>query len=596
MRKYLIIMTIIILSTFTLNCQKIYNLETDNLNLMYYSNAHSYIVPHLARCHLRTWDYYKDFWNYQPSEKTSIFLEDFSDWSNGGATAVPRNFVYISMSPGLYVFEIAPANERMSLLMHHELTHVVAMDMTSGGDRFFRKLFGGKIQQTNRNPVSLLYAYLTTPRKYAPRWYHEGIAVNMETWMSGGIGRAMGSYDEMVFRSMVRDSSYIYDLVGLEAEGTAIDFQVGANSYLYGTRFFSYLAYKYGPKKLTQWVKRGDNTKAYFSKRFTQVYKKDLREEWSAWIDFEKKFQKDNLNKIRQNNVSKIDPITKRAMGSVSRSYYDKEKSKLYVGLKYPGQIAHLAEIGIDTGEKRKLCNINGASTYYATSLVWDKEGERLFFTDDNYYRRDLCVVDIKSGNKETLIEDIRAGDLAWNPMTKTIWGVRHQNGISTLIRLKSPYTDWEAIYAFEYGNDIYDLDISPAGNKITGAITKVNGNQQLVWFDLKDLINGKVNPNIIYDFDYSSPANFVFSPDGRYLFGTSYYSGVSNVYRYDFQTDDISPISNAETGFFRPIPVNKDSLLVYNYVSGEGWIPGWIENETVDNGSTIDYVGQQVI
>ena len=34
----------------------------------------------------------------------------------------------------------------------------------------------------------------------------------------------------MVFRTMIRDSSFIYDIVGLESEGTTVDFQVGANS------------------------------------------------------------------------------------------------------------------------------------------------------------------------------------------------------------------------------------------------------------------------------------------------------------------------------------------------------------------------------
>jgi hypothetical protein len=35
----------------------------------------------------------------------------------------------------------------------------------------------------------------------------------------------------------------------MESEGTAIDFQVGANSYLYGTRFFNYLQVSMARKK-----------------------------------------------------------------------------------------------------------------------------------------------------------------------------------------------------------------------------------------------------------------------------------------------------------------------------------------------------------
>ena len=60
--------------------------------------------------------------------------------------------------------------------------------------------------------------------------------------MAGGLGRAQSGYDEMVFRSMVRDGARFYDPLGLVSEGTKIDFQVEVNSYLYGTRFMTWLA------------------------------------------------------------------------------------------------------------------------------------------------------------------------------------------------------------------------------------------------------------------------------------------------------------------------------------------------------------------
>jgi len=65
------------------------------------------------------------------------------------------------------------------------------------------------------HPESLLYYYLTVPRATAPRWYQEGGAVFMETWLSGGVGRAQGGYDEMVFRAMVHDGAKFYDPLGL---------------------------------------------------------------------------------------------------------------------------------------------------------------------------------------------------------------------------------------------------------------------------------------------------------------------------------------------------------------------------------------------
>ena len=133
----------------------------------------------------------------------------------------------------------------------HELTHIATMDRASPDDARFRRLFHGKVAVYSAHPESLLYYYLTVPRATSPRWYLEGSAVFMETWMSGGVGRAQGGYDEMVFRAMVQDGAKFYDPLGLVSKGTEIDFQTGANAYLYGTRFMDYLALTYGPQRLS---------------------------------------------------------------------------------------------------------------------------------------------------------------------------------------------------------------------------------------------------------------------------------------------------------------------------------------------------------
>jgi len=578
-----------------LHAQQLNQLRTADLNLIYYSSAHQYITPHLARCYTNTLNFYREFWQWEPYEPINMFLEDFGDWSNGGATAVPRNFIYISMAPYLYIFEVAFANERMSLLMNHEQVHVVAMDQCTQRERIWRKVFGGKIQQIADHPISMLYAYQTAPRKFSPRWYHEGIAVFMETWMSGGVGRALGAYDEMVFRTMVHDSSYIYHMVGLESEGTAIDFQVGANSYLYGARFFNYLASQYGPKKLIDWVNYRPSSKRYFSRQFKQVYQTSLTDEWTKWIGFEKQWQQENLQRIRKNPVTDFRPIIHdKVLGSVSRSYLDSEKGLLYMGVKFPGQLAHIAAIDLKTGKMQKICNVKGASTYYVTNLLYDKENELLFFTTDNFKYRDLNVVDLKTHKQKQLITDVRTGDLTMNRSNKVIYGVRHESGISTIVRIDPPYKDYQALFAFQYGTDLYDLDVSPDGQYITGALTFVDGNQKLVRFKTADLENYRADYEELFDFQMNSPASFVYSPDGRYIYGTSYYSGVSNIYKYDFSINDMSIISNAETGYFRPLPLNGDSLIVYQYTF-KGFVPGWIEDKTIENVAAIHFLGQSV-
>lgn len=570
-------------------------LRTNDLNLVYYSRAHTYVIPHLARCFENTLGFYKDFWHYKPSERITIFLQDFSDWGNAGATAVPTNYISISMAPFLYVYEVGPANERMNWLMNHELVHVIACDQPSNTDKFYRSLFLGKVDPTSDNPISMVYAYLTCPRRYSPRWYHEGIAVFMETWMSGGMGRLLGSYDEMVFRTMVRDNAHIYDVIGLESEGTAIDFQVGANAYLYGTRFLGYLGYKFGPEKLIEWTSRKNGTKRYFASQFKKVFNNSLDNEWSEWIKWENKFQQENLKKVREYPVTEYRQITDEILGSVSRAYYEKSEGKIYAAIRYPGQVAHIAAIDVHTGKIDKICDVKGAAVYYVCELAYDPSAKTLFYTSDNNYWRDLNAVDVKTGKTKRLITDFRTGNLAFNKPDKSIWGIRHDNGISTIVKIDPPYNDWKAIYALPYGTDIYDIDVSPDGKLLTAAVANISGLQKLVVYEVEKLLNGNQESEELFDFDVSSPANFVFSENGKYLYGTSYYSGVSNVFRYDFEKKEMEILTNCETGFFRPVPVSEDSLITFRY-TGKGFVPVWIADKTIEDASAITFLGQKIV
>jgi len=578
-----------------LPAQSLFSFKAPGLNLVYYSQAHTFIVSHLARSYENTMGFYKKFFDYKPAETTSLFLQDFSDWGNGGATAVPRNLVFLELSPFQHVYDMMPGYERMSLIMNHELVHVVTMDKPVGSAPFFRKLFFGKVMADKENPLSMAYAYLTSPRTYTPRWYVEGIAVFMETWMDGGLGRALGSYDEMIWRTKILENSTIYDAIGLESEGTAVDFQIGAISYLYGTRFFTHLALKYGPQKVVDWTSADKNSKSYFAAEFKRIFGMSLAAEWEEWVKAEKEWQTANLNLIRKYPVTSFKPLTKEQMGSVSPAFYDPQKGKIYAGINYPGQVAHIAALDIGSGRIDRICDIKGATLYSVGSLAYDRSAGKIFFTTDNNAFRDLNVVDLKTGRSEKLITDFRAGDLAFNPADRSLWAIRHNFGLSTIIKIDPPYDDWTAVYGFDYFTDIYDMDISPDGAFLTAAMSDVSGQQKLVRIQTAALLKDSLSMETLYEFGTDSPSNFRFSTDGRFLYGSSYYTGASNIFRYDFQNKAMDVVSNCETGFFRPVPVSDDSLIVFKF-TGDGFVPGWIPNKPVKDVSAIRFLGQEVV
>ncbi len=592
--KLLGVVVLVLISMSALRAQ-FHSLETKNLRLIYYTKAHEYIIPHLTRSFENAMAFHSKLFDYTPSEKVSMILQDFGDYASGGANTVPYNLIGIGIAPFNYSYETMPPLERMSMMMNHELVHIATMDKPSPSDKFFRGLFFGKVAPITEAPPSMLYSYLTSPRWNSPRWFIEGIAVFLETWMGGGLGRAQGSYDEMVFRTMVRDSAYFYDVVGLESEAVKVDFQVGANSYLYGTRFVSYLALYYGPDKLVDWFRQGKESKSRFSSEFERLYGVPLDVEWSRWVKWEHEWQRANLDSIRINPVTSYRRVASEGLGSVSRAFYDAAAGVIYVAINYPGQTPHIATINVTTGAIKKLHDVRGGALFYVTSTAYDPASRTLFYTTDNNHERTLCALDLATGRSRILIDKLRAGDLAFNQKDQSVWAVRHFNGYSTIIRIPYPYNDWQSKYTWEYPKDMFDLDISPDGSALTGALTFVDGQQLLIKMDVEKLMKGDGSYETLYDFGGYTPANFVFSQDGKYLFGNSYYSGVSNIFRYEFAKKDMSILTNAESGFFRPVPVSNDSLIAFHF-TGKGFVPVMIANRQAENVDDIRFLGTEVI
>jgi hypothetical protein len=570
-------------------------IETPSQRLISYGEASSYMVKYVGSCVENALGYQMKLYNYIPSEKITVVMHDLNDYGNAGASTIPRNFVMIAIGPSNFVYETAPANERINTTMNHEFVHIATLDQSAGVDHFYRSLFLGKVPEESGNPLTLIYSYMTTPRRASPRWYREGIAVYLETWMAGGLGRALGGYDEMVFRTFVKEDAVIYDLLGLESEGMQTDFQVEVNAYLYGTRFMSYMSLIHGPESLIKWTSRYEGSSAYFASQFSDIYGISLTEAWLQWIEWERKFQKENITRINKYPVTELRTVSNNIMGSLSRPYYDKDNNCVYAAVNYPGQTAHIASIDLATGNIKRLSDIKGPALYFVSSLAYDPVNKKIFYTSDNNDWRDLLEYDLNTGKTRTLINEVRTGDLAFNRADNSLWGVRNYNGISTIVRIPYPYTEWNQIYSLPYGKILYDIDISNNGETVAASLAEIDGTQLLITAKTDSLMNGYHEFRTLFNFENSLPANFVFSDDDRSLYGSSYYSGVSNVFRYSFDNDDMEILSNCETGLFRPIPAGSDSLLAFKYTA-KGLMPVMIENKALQNVAAISFLGQEIV
>ena len=120
-------------------------------------------------------------------------------------------------------------------------------------------------------------------------------------------------------------------------------------------------------------------------------------------------------------------------------------------------------------GSIRHLIDVKDPLLYKVTSLAWDPASRKAFYVTDHHSLRDVWSIDVDTGQDELLMADARIGELVLNPVDKVLWGVRHEAGFATLVRIPPPYTDWKQVHTFPYGVVPYDLDVSPDGRILVG-------------------------------------------------------------------------------------------------------------------------------
>jgi hypothetical protein len=574
--------------------------KTDELRIVYFPDELS-LVPHATQSFLSGLAAHQRVWGYVPNDGVTLFLRDWRDRGNASTYWAPHNLIEFDVAPYYNPYETLSSADRFEALAVHELAHSATLDRASPEDYRWRHFFHGKVAVDSAHPETLFYNYLTVPRGISPRWYVEGSAVFMETWMTGGVGRAQGGYDEMVFRAMVQDGAKFYDPLGLVSKGTEIDFQTLGNAYLYGTRFMDYLALTYGPERLLAWWRRDAGSRRYYADQFQQVFGSPLKESWQRWIDFEHDFQRKNLESVHEHPLTEFHDITHRNLGAVSRSYLSRDGSKLYMAVSYPGQVAHLVSLSRRDGSVTQLAEIKGSRGYTVTSLAFDPQTETLFFTSNNVTTyRNLEALDLHTGKTRMLFHAGRIGDIVFNPADRSLWGLRFVDGRDVLVRLPPPYNVWYRLYTFAPDEEAFDLDLSPDGTlasvSVSGRGSRIGAPHvtQVRVIRTDALVHGDATPLHTLTMGSAVPEGFVFSPDGRYLFGSSFYTGVSNIYRYELATEKLDAVSNAALGFFRPLALDDSRLIVLRY-GAQGFVPTQIEAKPTEDLSAVTFLGERV-
>ena len=576
--------------------QTYFQYKTDETRLVFFDKNLSRYIPHMVRMFQNGKALHEQIWQtdsvYVP-EPPLLLLTDWEDDGNGGASPLPHSFIQIGMAPLSMAYYVGPSGERYRQLFCHEYTHIVMTDKYNRRDLGWRKFFGTKVSTDSAHPISALWSYLSVPRWYAPRWYQEGIACFMETWLGGGVGRALGGYDEMNFRSIIAGGEPLFSVVGLETEGSTMDFQVGANAYLYGTRFVNYLTAQYGYDRMIRFYNRTADSRTFFGNQFKQVYGRPLRQVWNEWKIAEKAHQEANLAQIREFPLTELTPVTPDPLGSVSPLEYDPATGKAYAAMNAPGDFAHITEIDLATGKQRKLTKLNGVQLYNPAYVALDRNAGRIIFTSNNAKMRGLEVYDLRQKKVVKKLTFQRVNNLVYDNATDHLYGLFSNGGTQSIVRYDRNIENPEIIYAFPFGVSVFDMDISHDGRLLSLTRQDDNGEHTLLLINTEDLANAKFDVQELITWEDSNLGQFRFSLDDRYLIGSSYYTGVSNLWQINLATQEMELLSNTDIGLFAPLEIAPGKLLALEFLR-DGMRPVTLDRKVVEDANAIELFGQK--
>ena len=94
-----------------------------------------------------------------------------------------------------------------------------------------------------------------------------------------------------------------------------------------------------------------------------------VEQAWQDWIRFEHEFQKANLAEVRKFPITPYRNLSGKAVGSVSRTFYDEATGILYGGFRIPGIVEFVGALNTRDGSVKQVADIKRAMLYRVTSV-----------------------------------------------------------------------------------------------------------------------------------------------------------------------------------------------------------------------------------
>ncbi len=480
--------------------------------------------------------------DHRPSDPIHIVISDDIDGAQGLAEVLPLNVITLFAGVPHPFSELGDFDDFLRLLLIHEMVHVVHLDTIGGIPWAFNLIFGKQ----------------WSPNLIQPRWFVEGLAVYLESKLTGA-GRVRSHLIEMIVRTQVMADTFPrIDQVS----NVMRRFFAGSFPWILGGRFIDFIARRHGDDVLRQISHHyGGRPLPYGINLVTKkATGETMVQLWEAWREEEEARAKVLLERVQREGVLE-GALIERPSPSVVHPRFSRQGQLAFVEEPRDGdrELVFLTKAG---EEELRLRTSAGRGAF-------TPDGRRFVATVSDNYRSvfrfdDLEIIDLDTGDRRRLTEGERTSDPSVSPDGRWIVAVKQAAGCTWLVKLPIDGGSPQALGKLAAGYQVSAPRWSPDGRAIAASLLEPGGARHIALFDPQTGAHRKITRTFGHHID---PA---WSADGRYVYFASDLGGVFNIYRVHANGGPMERMSNVRTGAMEPA-VSADRRL-YIQASATGW------------------------
>lgn len=543
---------------------KYYTLTTPHFLVMY-AAGYEHIALRAGQIAENTLPYLADRYGWMPAGRTSIIINDQTDFANGSATIVPSKVITIYVTAPTEVSGLEDYDDWLTTVVTHEMTHIVQLDMVYGLPWLGRQIFGKYVSMN----------------QYTPGWVTEGIAVYEET-VSSGSGRGRSSYVDMVVRMAALEDRF----PGIDQGYRGYPNWPFSNvAYFLGGRFQLWLAEHYGEAALVHYHRAyASDPIPYFTWLPAQLAFGQSLE--SLWDEFHEEVLEDaklTVEHVQTSSLAVTEPTRlTRYGGDLLGPRVTPDGKHIIFSTSSPVDGARVRQINLDGSGDEVLVDDT-----FSKAISFSPDGRAFYFQqteiNQRFYshnsilrydlgKKDFSTVEIDPAEIAGFVASsgsMRARDPDVSPDGKQIVFVQTPYGSNRLVLawLESDNTTVHPheIVRAEPDVQLSDPRFSPDGKTISVSRFQ-SGRRDIVLYDR----DGKLLRDITHDRAQDIDATW--SPDGRWLVFASDRTGIYNLFAWDTTRGELRQLTNLISGAYQPC-VSPDAMtLVYRGYSSEGF------------------------